>query len=485
MAKKKMTLEEKLEEAIVKEEPYEIPDNWIWSNIGSVSFEIKSGTTIKQNKGETGVKVTRIESLQNNSIDLNRLGTVMDEAKVREQDYYVDGDIALSHINSIEHVGKTVLIDDSLLPLVHGMNLLRIRFNKELILPEYFQFYTRGYDYKKFVVERVNRAVNQVSLNQKNLSSVPIPFPILSEQQRIVDKIESLFEKIDKAKELIEAARDEFENRKAAILEKAFRGELTEKWRVDNNSNDNETLDNILAQNRIHKKNFELTIAEELFNIPESWRWYKLKDLCEKFKYGTSKKSSEEGRVPVLRMGNLQKGILDWEKLVYTDDLVEIEKYNLKSGDLLFNRTNSPELVGKTSIYLGEREAIYAGYLIRVRVLECMNSKYINYFMNSIFAKERCMEVKSDGVSQSNINAEKLGDFDIPLPTLNEQEEVVNVLESLLIKEKDIENLTKLEEKIELIKKSILAKAFRGELGTNNPEEESAIELLKEILSEK
>lgn len=482
MVKNKSTLEEKLEKAIVKDVPYEVPNNWIWSNVGSISIEIKNGTTIKQNKDETGIKVTRIEALQNNRIDLNRLGTIIETEKIKEQDYYIDGDIALSHINSLEHVGKTALIDNSLLPLVHGMNLLRIRVNKRMILPKYFQLYTRGYDYKKFVVDRVNRAVNQVSLNQKNLSNIPIPISPLKEQQRIVDKIESLFEKLDKGKELIEEARDDFEKRKSAILEKAFRGELTKEWRKKNQISNN-FLESLLNQNKKIKKNFKFSPATEIYVLPKKWKWIKLKDCCEKFKYGTSSKSKEEGRIPVLRMGNLQEGKLDWSNLVYTSDEDEIKKYQLISGDLLFNRTNSPELVGKTSIYEGEREAIYAGYLIRVRTLNDINSKFINYFMNSIFAKHRCMEVKSDGVSQSNINAEKLGDFDIPLPPIEEQKEIVRILDNLLEDESKINELTALEEQIDLIKKSILAKAFRGQLGTNCEEDESALELLKEILN--
>ena len=309
-----------------------------------------------------------------------------------------------------------------------------------------------------------------------------LSIPPLKEQQRIVDRIESLFEKLDKAKELIEEARDDFEKRKSAVLEKAFRGELTKEWRKESYINSN-LMELLLNQNNKLKKNFTFSEATELFELPNQWNWIKLKDCCEKFKYGTSAKSKEEGKVPVLRMGNLQEGKLDWTNLVYTSDEEEIKKYELISGDLLFNRTNSPELVGKTSIYEGEREAIYAGYLIRVRTLEGIDSRFVNYFMNSIFAKHRCMEVKSDGVSQSNINAEKLGDFDIPLPPTEEQKEIVRILDKLLENESKIEELTALEKQIELIKKSILAKVFRGQLGTNSEDDESAIELLKEILN--
>ncbi|MGL4654665.1 MAG: restriction endonuclease subunit S [Sarcina sp.] len=455
MAKKQMTLEEKLEEAIVKEEPYEIPDNWIWSNIGSVSFEIKNGTTIKQNKGETGVKVTRIESLQNNSIDLNRLGTVMDEAKVKEQDYYVDGDIALSHINSIEHVGKTALIDDSLLPLVHGMNLLRIRFNKELILPEYFQFYTRGYDYKKFVVERVNRAVNQVSLNQKNLSSVPIPFPPLNEQQRIVDKIESLFEKLDKAKELIDEARDEFENRKAAILEKAF--------------------------------------SDNLISNDEKWESIKLDFVVKSIEAGKSFKCVER---PAMKneVGLVKISAVTWgEFLVNENKIVEDinrinENYFIKKGDFLISRANTIELVG-SSVVVSEidQDIMLSDKVWRVNFDESLINKYfLNYYLKSIHGR-KAIEERSTGsqLSMRNISQKSFRDIEINIPSINTQNMIVEKLDILLNFENRAKKSIAIVEKIELIKKSILAKAFRGELGTNNPEEESAIELLKEILSEK
>jgi len=109
-----------------------------------------------------------------------------------------------------------------------------------------------------------------------------------------------------------------------------------------------------------------LKILEVLFELPESWIFTTLDKVCASFKYGTSTKSDKEGKVPVLRMGNLQNGEIDWKDLVYTSDINEIKKYNLEPNSVLFNRTNSPELVGKTSIYRDERQAIYAGYLIKI-----------------------------------------------------------------------------------------------------------------------
>lgn len=478
MAKKKMTLEEKLDEAIVKDFPYEVPKNWVWIEIGSI-IEVVSGGTPKSNVTEyyengdiawiTPADLSGYNSIyiSNGRRNITKLGLEKSSAKLMPKDSVL--------MSSRAPIGYVVIADNDICTNQGFKSFLP----SPVYMPKYLFYYLK---YSKELIESLGSGTTFLEISGAKAKTIPFPIAPLKEQQRIVDKIESLFEKLDKANELIEEARDDFEKRKSAILEKAFKGELTKEWRKENHISSN-ILELLLNQNNKIKKNFVFSQATELFNLPSEWKWVKLKDCCEKFKYGTSAKSKEDGKIPVLRMGNLQGGKLDWNNLVYTSDEEEIKKYDLKSGDLLFNRTNSPELVGKTSIYEGEREAIYAGYLIRVRTLEDINSKFINYFMNSIFAKHRCMEVKSDGVSQSNINAEKLGDFDIPLAPIKEQVEIVRILDNLLEDESKIEELTDLEEQIELIKKSILAKAFRGQLGTNCEDDESALELLKEILS--
>lgn len=459
MPKKKtaLTIEERLQQALVpaEEQPYEVPENWVWVRLGSLLKEIKNGTTIKQDKSGNGFSVTRIESLQNQTIDLMRVGTILETEKIKETDWYKSGDITLSHINSIEHVGKTALITDAMLPLVHGMNLLRLRFF-EIYTPDLFQLYSQTYQYKNEIRSRINMAVNQVSINQKQLSSLEIPLPPLSEQQRIVERIEELFAKLDEAKERLQEVVDSFAVRKAAILHKAFTGELTQQWRLENGVSD------------------------------ESWEEKTIGEICSSLKYGTSKKSSDDGEVVVLRMGNLQNGEIDWSNLAYTSDEEDIKKYLLKSGDVLFNRTNSPELVGKTSIYRGEIPAIYAGYLIKLDYEKnIVVGDYLNYYLNSSKAKEYYMQVKTDGVSQSNINAKKIGEFEIPLPTLPEQDEIVRLIDDLLARERAAQQAAEQAlASIDLMKKSILARAFRGELGTNKASEASALELLKQVLAE-
>lgn len=282
----------------------------------------------------------------------------------------------------------------------------------------------------------------------------PIPLSPLAEQQRIVDRIESLFAKLDEAKEKAQAVVDSFETRKAAILHKAFTGELTAKWR------------------------------EEHGVGMESWEKKSVGELCISLKYGTAKKSDASGNVVVLRMGNLQQGEIDWSDLAYSNDPDDIEKYKLFPGDVLFNRTNSAALVGKTAIYRGEHPAIYAGYLIKLDYdHDKIIGDYLNYALNTLDAKKYCNSVKTDGVNQSNINAKKIGAYSFNVPSIPEQEKIVSVIQKLLLKEQQSKEAAEaVLDQIDLMKKSILARAFRGELGTNDPSEESAVELLKRTI---
>ena len=150
---------------------------------------------------------------------------------------------------------------------------------------------------------------------------------------------------------------------------------------------------------------------------------------------------------------------------------------------MLFNRTNSAALVGKTSIFEDDRLAIFAGYLIRLKYYKnLVLGKFLNYVMNSQSAKEYCSKVKSDAVNQSNINAKKIAEFSFKLPTIEEQQEIVRILDNFFEKEDKSKELLDMIDQIEEMKKSILARAFRGELGTHSDVDEPAIELLKRII---
>ncbi len=164
--------------------------------------------------------------------------------------------------------------------------------------------------------------------------------------------------------------------------------------------------------------------------IPEDWRVTLLGQLVTSVEYGSSAKSSLKGKTPVLRMGNLQSGRIDWSDLVYTDDETEIRRYQLCSGDVLFNRTNTIDLVGKTAIYDGKRPAVFAGYLIRINADKSrLDSRFLNYVLNAQFSRKYSAKILSVAVGQANINGQKLKTYPIPLPpTLAEQQAIAEAL---------------------------------------------------------
>ena len=181
-------------------------------------------------------------------------------------------------------------------------------------------------------------------------------------------------------------------------------------------------------------------------------------------------------------MGNITRiGSIDYSDLVYSSNIEDIHKYKLEKNDLLFNRTNSSEWVGKTAIFKSKTPTIYAGYLIRIRcIIVCPD--YVNFVMNSLYHRDWCNQVKTDAVNQSNINAQKLSNFQIPIPPYSEQLRIVNKAKQLL-STIDIldEKSTDLKMFIDNTKSKILDLAISGKLVPQDPADEPAIELLKRI----
>ena len=223
-------------------------------------------------------------------------------------------------------------------------------------------------------------------------------------------------------------------------------------------------------------------ISNELpFALPNGWGWTRIGNVCYDFQYGTARKSTKNGNVPVLRMGNLRAGEIDYSDLVYTSDKDDIERYCLNPGDLLFNRTNSSEKVGKVSIFRGKKPCIYAGYLVRFRPVRS-DSEFINYMMNSRYQWEFCQSVKTDAVNQSNISASKFIQFLVPLPPLAEQKRIVAKIKELFMVADLLDATTNnLMNTSKQIDKKILDLAIRGKLMPQDPNDEPASEIVKRI----
>jgi type I restriction enzyme S subunit len=413
----------------MSEQLWSIPNHWSWVKASEIAKIVGGGTPKSHdetNFSENGIPwitpadLTGYDKkyISRGRRDLSQKGLETSGARLLPK-----GSVLFS---SRAPIGYCVIAEN---PISTNQGFKSLVLN-ENALPEYIQYYliaTREY------AKSIASGTTFLELSGSRMAHYPIPLPPLEEQRRIVAKLDVLLGRNKAGRQELSAATQLIKRQRQAVLAQAFSGELTADWREE--------------MNITFGKNIELgTVTTSLA-------------------YGTSAKSQAEGDVPVLRMGNIQNCFIDWSDLVYTSDASEIKKYALRKGDVLFNRTNSPELVGKTALYRGEREAIYAGYIIRIRCNSELLPEYLNYCLNSPMGREYCWQVKSDGVSQSNINAKKLAAFTFTLPSLEEQREIVRRIEAAFARidegEQAIKQAFTLAERLE---QATLAKAFRGEL---------------------
>ncbi len=435
---------------ISDEIPFDIPDSWEWVRLGCIG-DWGSGATPSRTNAEyyngnipwlktgdlndgiiTDIPETISElALQKTSVRLNPVGSVL---------------IAMYGAT----IGKLGILSIPATTNQACCACLPIQISNKYL------FYFLMAHKVNFIKSAEGGA--QPNISKEKIVSTLMPVPPIEEQHRIVSKIEELLphiEKYDTAETKLSTLNTTFPDAlKKSILQEAVQGKL-----VPQNPDDEPAsvlLERIRAEKqalikagKIKKDKHESVIvtrdkipyeiidgkerciADEVpFELPESWCWCRLGSISKNIQYGTSQKSSKEGKIPVLRMGNLQNGRIIYDKLVYSSDDEEISRYPLLYNDLLFNRTNSREIVGKTAIYKAEMPAIYAGYLVRITPM--IDSDYLNYVMQSQYYWIYCQTVRSDAIGQSNINAEKLKHFLVPVPPIEEQHRIVAKIEEIM-----------------------------------------------------
>lgn len=414
----------------------------MYLTLGEVA-EYINGRAFKPNEWEDiGFPIIRIQNLTNSTQVINRT------TKDFEEKYLVkDGDLLFAWSASLgAHIwrGEDGWLNQHIFKVVPCANI-------DKMFLYYFLLHVIDELYAK------THGSGMVHITLKPFKSTPIPVPELKVQKKIAETISNLFSKLDEAKEKAEEVVGGFESRRAAILQRAFSGELTAKWRERN-------------------------------DIPvTTWQQVKLGYLLKEIKYGTSEKSDYSfNGVPVLRIPNIGEMELlfdDVKRLQRTDCL---PKEYLEESDILLIRSNgSKDLVGKCALVRNlDRKYTYASFLIRLRTVEGVLAEYIVWYLNSEDARRQLFRKAKSSAGIHNINSKEIADIDIKIPSIEEQHEVVSILSNLIDKERQVREATDaMIERIDVMKKAILARAFRGKLGTNDPSEESAVELLKQIVS--
>ncbi|MCP4114122.1 MAG: restriction endonuclease subunit S [Desulfobacteraceae bacterium] len=360
----------------------------------------------------------------------------------------------------------------------------------------------------------ISKGGAQPNISQSVVQNTEILLAPTKEQKRIVDKIEALQAKSNKAKKALETAKPLLDKLRQSILAAAFRGDLTADWRKKNPDVEPASilLERIREERRKRWEETELAKmkakgkkpkndkwkakykepepvdATGLPELPEGWCWANIDELSSLVQYGSSTKTNEDtSSIPVLRMGNIVNGKLSYDNLRYLpEDNKDFPNLLLADGDLLFNRTNSPELVGKSAIFEDiEKPCSFASYLIRVRII-LMKSSMAAGYINSPFGRKWIDSVVNQQVGQANVNGTKLKALSIPIPPLEEQKVLENKInESLSHSESTLQKIESTITMIEKQNQSMLAKAFRGELVPQDPTDEPASVLLDRIKAER
>lgn len=442
-----LTPEEKLTSVLVSanEQEYQIPNNWRWIILGEL-VGIKRGASPRPIKSYITEDENGINWIKIGDTDSGKYVTHIKEKVTvdgaKKSVFVKKGTLLLS--NSMSFGRPYILNVDG---CIHD-GWLAITPN-EAVDKEYLYYALLA---SEWYFERVAVGTAVRNLNSDRVAATPIPLPPIAEQQRIVARIESLFAKLDEAKEKAQAVVDGFEDRKAAILHKAFTGELTAEWRKQNNLLDNDWIDTPLEK-----------ICSSIFDgdhMPPP--------------------KSEDG-IPFLVISNVNTGYLSFENTrfvpqYYYDSLSETRKPEL--GDVLYTLVGS---YGIPVVVDDNRPFCFQRHMALLKPSK-VNAYFLWYQLQSqeFFQKAT---VIATGTAQLTVPIKGLRNLSISLPSEPEQIEIVRLLDNLFSKQqKAKEAAEQVIDQIDVIKKSILARAFRGELGTNDPADESAEELLKRIL---
>lgn len=431
-----------------EKQPFKIPNNWFWTDIASINGY--SGTAVDPMKfPETIYELYSVPSSANDFPEIIS-GSEIGSSKQS----VIKNDVLLCKINPrINRVWKVSQHTEN--ELLASSEWIVIR--NQILNSDYMMFCFRTQFFREYMLSNVSGVGGSLMRAQpKFVKNYPIPIAPVAEQQRIVDRIESIFAKLDEAKEKAQAVVDGFELRKSAILHKAFTGELTEKWREEHGV----TLDS-----------WEKETSTQLFSYVTSGS------------RGWAQYYSDSGSV-FIRMGNLDHGTveLDMEDIQYVNlpSKAEGQRSKLQKNDILISITADIGMIGL--VRNADQDMYINQHIALARPTEENNSEFIAWYLVSDVGLKQ-MQSKQRGATKIGLGLDDIRNLKLLMPQVNEQAEIVRVLDSLLAKENAAKEAAEsVLDQIDTMKKAVLARAFRGELGTNDPTEESAVELLKKML---
>ena len=342
--------------------------------LGDIATYINGFAFKPENRGTAGLPIIRIQDLTGNAYDLGFYdGSYPKRIEIN------DGDVLISWSASlgvyIWNRGKALL----------NQHIFKVAFDKCEVNREYFVYAVR---HKLKEMESKTHGATMKHIVKKDFDNTLIPFPTLSEQGKIA-------ELLDTAATIISARQSQLQK-----------------------------LDELVKARFV-----------EMFGIypanPKGWETGTIRDVVSDVRYGSSRPAVDGGKYPYLRMNNITYGgeldLSDTKRIDIPDN--ELDKCTVRRGDVLFNRTNSKELVGKTCVYNRDDMMVLAGFVIRVRVSERILPEFLSEFLNTEFSKQMLLAMCKTAIGQANINAQEMQNIGLYLPPIELQRKFVQFKE--------------------------------------------------------
>jgi len=342
-----------------------------------------------------------------------------------------------------DDIGYSAVVMDDLENVVYSYHVVRFRpENPDFFDLNFLSYLLNQYSIRKYFTSRAT-GITRFTLNKADFENLQIRFPKTIEEQQ---KIAAILTKVDDAIQAVKNTIEKTERLKKALMQNLLTGKLKPDgtWRRDD----------------------EFYEDEKFGKVPVGWSIKKLGNILSFCQYGLSMSMKETGEYPIFRMNNIENGKMVSSPMLYVDlSEDEFEKYKVNKGDILFNRTNSLDLVGKVGIFDLADDYVFASYLIRLTVNENNNPFYINYYLNYFDGQRKIKSKVTPSVSQANINASNLKSILIPVP--NEKPEQDKVVQLIKKTENQIDIKNAKIQKLERLKKALMQNLLTGKIRLN------------------
>lgn len=454
-------------------ERYELPDDWEWSTIGESCVVNTRDPALKNLSVDTTVSFVPMAAVDAEQGKIaNPVNRPFNEVR-KGFTPFSDGDVIFAKITPSMENGKAAIARGLANGYGFGSTEFHVMRPKESVIAEWIFHYIRQQSFRDEAKASFTGTAGQMRVPEKFILDADVPLPPVSEQQRIVAKIESLFEQSRTARAALTCVPVLMSQFRRAVLASAFRGELVEPDPSD------EPAVSLLERVRearlsnVAKKlaHSETVDADSLPIIPETWTWTTLETLAE-IRNGVTKGRDLSGfetvEIPYLRVANVQDGYLDLSEMkTIKIKRSELEKFRLQPNDILFTEGGDRDKLGRGTVWRGEIDiCTHQNHVHCARLyLQDIIPDWVSLASQLPYARDYFFSAANQTVNLASLNSTQLKGLPVPLPPVNEQKRILEKVKSLFAQADIIEQSASVSlRRAKQVDQSILARAFHGDL---------------------